>query len=86
MTSIKFMRPDPEDYHPLPQCEHSVIITRHEAVTGWRRKRYGERGTVVNKCQRSASVEIDGKHYCRPHAGQIALKILAGQSGQTEGE
>lgn len=66
-----------------PQC--CVEMARNPAVPSiyWKhRKRMDEpKGFDSNRCARSSTYEIDGKHYCSLHAGQIALQILMTERG-----
>lgn len=58
---------------PAPMCQGEVALTPH--LRQWRRERMP--ADMLERCTRSSTWEIDGKHYCALHAGQIALRILA---------
>lgn len=56
-----------------PQCCAEVEPPTHANM--WRRDRYLKLRPTFDpdRCQRESTVEIDGKPYCRLHAGGIAL-------------
>jgi len=56
-----------------PQCSAPVDPPSH--APAWRRERYMRLRPSYDPdcCQRDSSVVIDGKTYCRLHAGGIAL-------------
>ncbi|MET4238600.1 hypothetical protein [Bradyrhizobium sp. RT10b] len=58
---------------PTPQCSEVVYSVGHDQQ--WRIKWYSERrpGNDPTRCQHESNIEIDGKPYCRRHAGSIAL-------------
>jgi hypothetical protein len=67
--SVKLLRPI--NLHrdlPGPQCSEIVAPPTHNLE--YRSQKL--RGNT-DCCQRSSAVEIDGRHYCRLHAGKIAL-------------
>lgn len=66
----KVIRPEP--LH-TPQCSAPVEPPTH--ATMWRRDRYIRLRPHMDpdRCQRESTIEIDGKPYCRLHAGGIAL-------------
>lgn len=46
----------------------------------WRETHYAHKANDPQKCQRNATLLIDGKPLCRPHAGQYVLeKVLKGE-------
>ena len=51
-----------------------------------RTKKCEDKGYDPKCCQQQASYEIDGKHYCTKHAGQIALNILTAPKTWTKDE
>ena len=57
----------------LHQCSTSVPVKYN---LNRREQRTGQAGWDMDLCQRNGTVEIDGKPYCRLHAGQIALDKL----------
>lgn len=56
-----------------PQCCAVVTLPTAQAYLVERYKRLRPEYDP-NRCQKPSTVEIDGKHYCRSHAGQIALE------------
>lgn len=56
-----------------PQCCVPVEPPTHNEM--WRRDRYKRLRPAFDpdRCQRESALEIDGKPYCRLHAGQEAL-------------
>ncbi len=56
-----------------PQCSAPVDPPSH--APEWRKERYKRLRPSYNPdcCQRDSSIVIDGKTYCRLHAGGIAL-------------
>lgn len=62
------------------QCQHMVNNAELYGNLEWRERRYGGRGKIPQHCQKVARYEIDGKGYCRQHAGQLALEHLIKQS------
>ncbi|WP_316397326.1 hypothetical protein [Bradyrhizobium sp. 33ap4] len=63
-----------------PQC--CAPVEPPTKATMWRRDRYLKLRPSFNPdaCQRESTVEIDGKPYCRLHAGGLALdKWLKGE-------
>jgi hypothetical protein len=67
---IKVIRPEPVH---TPQCCMKVDPPTHANM--WRRDRYKTLRPTFDPdlCQRESTVRIDGKPYCRIHAGGIAL-------------
>lgn len=63
----------PEPLH-TPQCTMPVDPPTH--ATMWRRDRYKRLRPSFDpdRCQRESTIEIDGKPYCRLHAGGLALE------------
>lgn len=59
-----------------PQCCVVAEETKSQRDSGWRKRRYTELRPNFDplRCQRESVVVIDGKYYCRPHAGMLALK------------
>ena len=60
----------------LPKCEAKV----QEITLKWRKK--CRSGSPL--CGTTAKYEIDGKHYCKTHAGTIALEYLTTPPQETE--
>lgn len=58
------------------QCEHLVNSAELYGNAEWRENRYGNRGMIPEQCQKLARYCIDGKYYCRQHAGQLALNYI----------
>lgn len=58
-----------------PQCCVKVDDPTHNKT--WRSQRYSKLRPDFDPayCQRESSFMIDGKTYCRPHAGQITLNM-----------
>lgn len=67
----RVVKPEPVS---TPQCCVKVKPPTHAPM--WRRNRYESLRPSFDAslCQRESVVEIDGKHYCRIHAGQRALE------------
>lgn len=80
MPKIVELRPKVPMPPLVEQCQASPDVTSTR-LTEWRQQRYREMhpGFDPMKCQRHATIKIDGKNYCRPHAGQLALQILLDQ-------
>jgi hypothetical protein len=59
---------------PTVQC--CVVPEDTARLSEWRQKRYKKFRPEFDPmlCQRESVVIIEGKPYCRPHAGQLALK------------
>ena len=53
------------------ECEHDIGPETQK----WRRYNRIE----SDKCNRLASVVIDGRYYCGQHGGQVALSLLCGE-------
>lgn len=65
--------------HPrveTPQCCAQVHESDNNRYRQWRLERYQKLRPSFDplKCQRESVVMIDGKAYCRTHAGALALK------------
>ncbi|MER9176202.1 hypothetical protein NKH72_21740 [Mesorhizobium sp. M0955] len=63
-----------------PQCCAEVEPPTH--ATMWRRDRYKKLRPQFDpdRCQRESTLDIEGKPYCRIHAGQLALdRWLSGE-------
>lgn len=58
-----------------PQC--CVPVAPPTRATMWRRERYKTLRPSFDpdRCQRESVVSVNGKHYCRIHAGVIALEL-----------
>lgn len=58
-----------------PQC--SVVVPANSHFDEWRKGRYQQLRPHMKpeQCQRESVVQIDGKHYCRIHAGKLALDL-----------
>lgn len=73
---LKKLKPvyDPPKRIPTPQC--CVEVEDTVRLQQWRLDRYKALRPEFDplKCQREASVEIDGKPYCSNHGGRVALK------------
>lgn len=73
----KIIKPDPII---TPQC--SAAVDPPTKASMWRRDRYKKLRPTFDpdRCQRESSIEINGKPYCRIHAGGLALdKWLSGK-------
>ena len=63
--NMKAIEIRPKQVDPLPQCE------------AFRSEKYNcDIPGKPNQCQRSATIHIDGKNMCRPHAGRYALDLI----------
>ncbi len=71
---IKVLKPLVPKPDATPQC--CVKVDPPWRNSSWRKERYGGEENDYNRCQRNSTVQIDGKYYCRLHAGQVALSIL----------
>lgn len=58
-----------------PQC--TAVIPADTRFEQWRKERYRQLRPAMDpdRCQRESVVELDGKPYCRLHAGGIALQL-----------
>jgi hypothetical protein len=67
----KVIKPEPRH---TPQCCVPVDPPTHAEM--WRRERYTRTRPSFDpdRCQRESVIDIDGNHYCRLHAGGIALE------------
>lgn len=56
--------------YSTPQCEAPI-----GERDGYNRlnKSWQKEGFVPTQCNKASTIEINGHHYCRQHAGQIAL-------------
>lgn len=71
----------PQAVPVMIQCEETVLPPTHD--NDWRRRNY--KGPYPDNCRRMSAVEIDGRHYCRLHAGGIALeRWLSGRLREVE--
>lgn len=76
------LRPARED-PPMIQCEATVLPPTHD--NDWRRRNY--QGPYPDHCRRMSAITIDGRSYCRLHAGGLALeKWLSGQLREVESD
>lgn len=59
-----------------PQCCVKVDDPSHNK--SWRAQHYTKIRPEFDSayCQRESSFIIDGKNYCRPHAGQVTLEMF----------
>ena len=55
------------------RCEHEV----KEQTAKWHRY---HRRSEPNRCHLNASINFNGKYYCRRHAGMVALNLLMAES------
>lgn len=59
----------------LPRCD-AITSAEPGHAQQWRTKRFGD----PVRCSRGSVVKLDGKHYCRIHAGFAVLELyLAGK-------
>lgn len=73
--SMKELVPRKPQPSRVGQCSTPVPPPSHNKL--WRTERWqGRSGWNDDLCQRFASVEIDGKRYCRIHGGKVALDRL----------
>lgn len=79
--TIKKLRHIPSDPPPAipktPRCE-AVVSKNNTFEADWRVNRYGDRhetGEDPMRCIRPSVVELDGKNYCRLHAGHLCLDM-----------
>lgn len=72
---LKELRSQPERT-VTPQCCVKIEETEYLKREKWRQNRYMKLRPHFDPelCQRESTVNIDGKYYCHPHAGQLALK------------
>lgn len=72
---IKVLKPRLPKTPLTPQCSVVIEETHNPPIPrDIRRKRVASYGMDVGCCARRSSHVIDGKHYCRLHAGQEALR------------
>ena len=64
MVDIKLLKPIIE-FKSTPRCD--AIRTNHYA---------NDTPDTNKRCKKYSTIAIDGKNYCRPHAGVKALEIL----------
>jgi len=79
LTTLKLFVIKPERV-VTPQC--ITVIPADTRFEEWRKGRYQKLRSHLDasRCQRESVVTIDGKPYCRLHAGGVALdKWLAGE-------
>jgi hypothetical protein len=73
---VEQLKPPPtrQPRRETPQCE--ALPWANSREDGWRKKHYGAKRPDMDptRCQRESSLRIDGKYYCRLHAGQVVLK------------
>lgn len=57
-----------------PQC--CIVVDAPPHSKDWRLQRYAKMRPhfAPELCQHESSFQIDGKHYCKAHAGQIVMK------------
>lgn len=75
--TIKQLKRFPQDPQPKPEtppCDAMVADTT-EHGRAWRRMKNEGTPRGELQCCRDAVVELDGKHYCRIHAGFVALDM-----------
>lgn len=73
--AIKELMPRKPQPSKIGQCSAPVPPPKYNVL--WRKERWhGRSGWNDDLCQRFASVEIDGRMYCRSHGGQVALDQL----------
>ena len=80
MTEALRLTPKIERRRDTPQCCVEVKETEYQERMNWRRLHYGRNPRKDPMlCQRKATFQIDGKPYCRGHAGEVCLGILLGE-------
>lgn len=59
-----------------PQCEAVIKKTEWLSREEWRKKRYSKIRPHFDplKCQHESVFKLDGKHFCKSHAGIYALE------------
>ncbi len=78
---IKSLIPPPPHTENLGQCSAYTGDQSGLNSPFWRNRveRCMKMGFDPRLCTRGAGIEIDGKPYCRLHAGAIAIDILLGR-------
>ncbi len=72
---IKELKPRIPTIPALPQC--SAKIDDPIKRRGWRQQYYEKRTDIDStRCVRNSTIELNGRPYCRLHAGSIAIDIL----------
>lgn len=79
---IRDLKPRTELFE-YPQC--CVTVAAPVRNPDWRKEYYAGKPNDYTKCQRPATIELDGKFYCRPHAGWVALRILLEEEENKDG-
>ena len=65
--------------HSGIQCEMDLRkMSLTAQMPAWRERRYSPKGLDPEFCIHTAAVDIDGKKFCRLHAGKILLYRAAG--------
>lgn len=69
----QYVRPEPVR---TPQCEVEVQGPSWLGNTEWRKQRYSKLRPQFDpkKCQHESVFKLDGKHFCKSHAGIYALE------------
>lgn len=78
---IRSLVPSPPHTENLPQCSAYTGDKSAWNHLSWRQRveRCMKKGSDPRLCTKGAGIEIDGKPYCRQHAGAIAIDILLGR-------
>lgn len=79
MSGIKRLRAAPLPPVKTPQCD-APFDPETWACPEVRKARFKKRGLDPNRCGKSSTYVIGGKHYCGSHAGMKALEILCTES------
>lgn len=75
---VEEVRPKNPPYTRLPQCSAPVPMESHWSPT-WltnHKEQMQRIGYDPNRCSRGGTVKVDGKPFCRQHAGTIAVEEL----------
>lgn len=67
----------PLDPTELPMCEHEVQAEARR----WR-EQFPKKGIPNHLCPNRASIQINGKNYCKKHGGMVAIRVLLEQEKQ----
>ncbi len=78
---IKSLVPPPPHTKNLEQCSVYTGDNSIWSSSSWTRRavKCQKKGWHPKFCTKGAGIEIDGKPYCRQHAGAIAIDILLGR-------
>lgn len=88
MTEIRQIAPDQTTAYNTrtPQCSmpfHTYDRAENQPQARERRGRVVAKGRDPSRCAAASVFVVNGKPYCRQHAGEVALRILMMQQMET---